>query len=142
MSPTIRSLVVTVSDMDAVKKTYTALLGAPHTDQPYYVGYNSTASRSLWLRATPPVDRWPSPTSRISTRPAKPCSRPARPSATPRGRSLPELVCVSSPTPKATRLVCAAGSCHGGRDPDRGRLGPGHRQCWVSPWRGKYLALQ
>jgi predicted enzyme related to lactoylglutathione lyase len=40
MSPTIRSLVITVSDLDAVKKTYTALLGAPHTDQPYYVGYN------------------------------------------------------------------------------------------------------
>jgi hypothetical protein len=30
MSPTIRSLVIPVSD----------LLGAPHTDQPYYVGYN------------------------------------------------------------------------------------------------------
>ena len=40
MSPTIRSLVVTVSDMDAAKKIYTALLGAPHTDQPYYVGFN------------------------------------------------------------------------------------------------------
>jgi predicted enzyme related to lactoylglutathione lyase len=40
MSPTIRSLVITVSDMDAAKKVYTALLGAPHTDQPYYVGYN------------------------------------------------------------------------------------------------------
>jgi predicted enzyme related to lactoylglutathione lyase len=40
MSPTIRSLVVSVSDLDAVKPVYTALLGAPHTDQPYYVGYN------------------------------------------------------------------------------------------------------
>jgi predicted enzyme related to lactoylglutathione lyase len=40
MSPTIRSLVVTVTDMDAAKKVYSALLGAPHTDQPYYVGYN------------------------------------------------------------------------------------------------------
>ena len=40
MSPTIRSLVVPVSDLDAVKAVYTALLGAPHTDQPYYVGYN------------------------------------------------------------------------------------------------------
>jgi predicted enzyme related to lactoylglutathione lyase len=40
MSPTIRSLVVPVSDMDAAKAIYTALLGAPHTDQPYYVGYN------------------------------------------------------------------------------------------------------
>ena len=40
MSPTIRSLVVPVSDLNAVKAVYTALLGAPHTDQPYYVGYN------------------------------------------------------------------------------------------------------
>jgi predicted enzyme related to lactoylglutathione lyase len=40
MSQTIRSLVVTVSDLDAAKKVYTALLGEPHTDQPYYVGYN------------------------------------------------------------------------------------------------------
>ena len=40
MSPTIRSLVVPVSDLDAAKALYTALLGAPHTDQPYYVGYN------------------------------------------------------------------------------------------------------
>jgi predicted enzyme related to lactoylglutathione lyase len=40
MSPTIRSLVVPVSDLNAVKAVYTELLGAPHTDQPYYVGYN------------------------------------------------------------------------------------------------------
>jgi predicted enzyme related to lactoylglutathione lyase len=40
MSPTIRSLVVPVSELDAAKTVYTALLGAPHTDQPYYVGYN------------------------------------------------------------------------------------------------------
>jgi predicted enzyme related to lactoylglutathione lyase len=40
MSPTIRSLVVPVSDLDAAKAVYTALLGAPHTDQPYYVGYD------------------------------------------------------------------------------------------------------
>jgi predicted enzyme related to lactoylglutathione lyase len=40
MSPTIRSLVVPVSDLNAVKALYTALLGEPHTDQPYYVGYN------------------------------------------------------------------------------------------------------
>jgi predicted enzyme related to lactoylglutathione lyase len=40
MSLTIRSLVVPVSDLDAAKAVYTALLGAPHTDQPYYVGYN------------------------------------------------------------------------------------------------------
>lgn len=40
MSPTIRSLVIPVSDLQAAKAIYTALLGAPHTDQPYYVGYN------------------------------------------------------------------------------------------------------
>ena len=40
MSPTIRSLVIPISDLDAAKAVYTALLGAPHTDQPYYVGYN------------------------------------------------------------------------------------------------------
>jgi catechol 2,3-dioxygenase-like lactoylglutathione lyase family enzyme len=40
MSLTIRSVVVPVSDLDSAKAVYTALLGAPHTDQPYYVGYN------------------------------------------------------------------------------------------------------
>jgi len=41
MSPTIRSLVVTVSDLEAAKPVYTALYGAPHTDESYYVGYNA-----------------------------------------------------------------------------------------------------
>jgi len=40
MSPTIRSLVIPVSDLDATKAVYTALLGSPHTDEAYYVGYN------------------------------------------------------------------------------------------------------
>lgn len=40
MSPTIRSLVIPVSDLEATKAVYTALFGSPHTDQPYYVGYN------------------------------------------------------------------------------------------------------
>ena len=40
MSPTIRSLVIPVSDLDAAKAVYTALLGSPHTDASYYVGYN------------------------------------------------------------------------------------------------------
>ena len=40
MSPTIRSLVIPVSDLDAAKALYTALLGSPHTDESYYVGYN------------------------------------------------------------------------------------------------------
>jgi predicted enzyme related to lactoylglutathione lyase len=40
MSAPIRSLVIPVSDLDAAKAVYTELLGEPHTDQPYYVGYN------------------------------------------------------------------------------------------------------
>jgi predicted enzyme related to lactoylglutathione lyase len=40
MSPVIRSLVISVSDLDAAKAVYTALLGSPHTDESYYVGYN------------------------------------------------------------------------------------------------------
>lgn len=40
MSPTIRSLVIPVSDLAAAKAVYTALLGSPHTDESYYVGYN------------------------------------------------------------------------------------------------------
>ena len=40
MGPTIRSLVIPVSDLDAAKAIYTALLGSPHTDESYYVGYN------------------------------------------------------------------------------------------------------
>ena len=40
MGPTIQSLVIPVSDLEATKALYTALLGAPHTDEPYYVGYN------------------------------------------------------------------------------------------------------
>jgi len=40
MSPVIRSVVVPVSDLEAAKAVYGALLGDPHTDQPYYVGYS------------------------------------------------------------------------------------------------------
>jgi len=40
MSPTIRSLVIPVSDLGAAKAVYSALLGSPHTDESYYVGYN------------------------------------------------------------------------------------------------------
>ena len=40
MNPTIRSLVVPVTDLDAAKAVYTALLGTPQTDESYYVGYN------------------------------------------------------------------------------------------------------
>jgi predicted enzyme related to lactoylglutathione lyase len=41
MSPAIRSLVVPVSDLEATKAVYRALLGEPHTDQPYYVGFSA-----------------------------------------------------------------------------------------------------
>jgi predicted enzyme related to lactoylglutathione lyase len=41
MSPTIRSVVIPVSNLDAAKPIYTALYGAPHTDQPYYVGFSA-----------------------------------------------------------------------------------------------------
>jgi len=38
---TLQSIISPVRDLDAAKSVYTALLGtAPHTDQPYYVGYN------------------------------------------------------------------------------------------------------
>ena len=52
MSPTTRSLVIPVSDLDAAKAVYTALLGAPHTDQPYYVGYNVDVKDLDATRAT------------------------------------------------------------------------------------------
>jgi len=40
MGVSIRSLVVPVSDVNAAKAVYSTLLGEPHIDQPYYVGYN------------------------------------------------------------------------------------------------------
>ena len=40
MTTAIRSQVIPVSDLEAAKAIYTALLGAPHTNEPYYVGYN------------------------------------------------------------------------------------------------------
>jgi predicted enzyme related to lactoylglutathione lyase len=40
MTTTVRSLVIPVSDLDAAKAVYTVLLGEPHTDESYYVGYN------------------------------------------------------------------------------------------------------
>jgi predicted enzyme related to lactoylglutathione lyase len=40
MSATIRSLVIPVSDVNAAKAVYGALLGSPHTDESYYVGFN------------------------------------------------------------------------------------------------------
>jgi lactoylglutathione lyase len=37
----VNTLIYPVADLDTAKRVFTALLGAqPHTDQPYYVGYN------------------------------------------------------------------------------------------------------
>jgi hypothetical protein len=41
MSPTIRSVVIPVSDINAAKALYGALYGDPHTDTAYYVGFNA-----------------------------------------------------------------------------------------------------
>lgn len=40
MTATIHSLVIPVSDTAAAKAVYSALLGEPHTDQPYYIGFD------------------------------------------------------------------------------------------------------
>jgi predicted enzyme related to lactoylglutathione lyase len=38
---TLENIVYTVADLDAAKAIHVALLGVePHTDQPYYVGFN------------------------------------------------------------------------------------------------------
>jgi predicted enzyme related to lactoylglutathione lyase len=39
MNTGTNSIVVPVRDLAAAKAVYGALLGEPHTDQPYYVGY-------------------------------------------------------------------------------------------------------
>ncbi|MET9210741.1 MULTISPECIES: VOC family protein [unclassified Nocardia] len=40
MSPAIGAVVIPVANLESAKKVYTALYGTPHTDEPYYVGYN------------------------------------------------------------------------------------------------------
>jgi predicted enzyme related to lactoylglutathione lyase len=57
---TFDNIVYTVSDLDAAKTIHRALLGTePHTDQPYYVGFNvdgveiGLAPRSHQLQTTP-----------------------------------------------------------------------------------------
>jgi len=39
MNTGVKTIVYPVKDLDRAKETYAALLGAPHTDTPYYVGY-------------------------------------------------------------------------------------------------------
>jgi hypothetical protein len=58
MSPTIRSVVVPISDLVAAKAIYWALLGAPHTGQPYDVGY-SAAGFEVGLDPHGDVAGWP-----------------------------------------------------------------------------------
>jgi predicted enzyme related to lactoylglutathione lyase len=36
----MKTIIYPVKDLAATKAVYTALLGEPHTDAPYYVGYN------------------------------------------------------------------------------------------------------
>ncbi|GAB3854207.1 VOC family protein [Dactylosporangium cerinum] len=109
MSPTIRSVVVPVTDLAAAKAIYTALYGAPHTDQPYYVGY---AADGFEISLAPQGDVAGGPVAYAdvddldATRPR--CSRPVRPSAARRGRSPPAPGCASWRTPTATRWACAA----------------------------------
>ena len=40
MSTAVRSLVVPVTDLEAAKAVYASVLGPPHTDTPYYVGFD------------------------------------------------------------------------------------------------------
>jgi hypothetical protein len=126
MSATIQSLVIPVSDLDAAKGVYTALLGAPHTDQAYYVGYNVNGFEVALTPGDVSGDRWPTRTSTISTGPVRPCSRLARRSAAPRAKSHPRRGCACSPTPTATPSAGAAGSRRVA-GPRPGRRGPGLR---------------
>ena len=38
--PRMTTVVYAVTDLDAAKAAFTRVLGDPHTDQPYYVGWN------------------------------------------------------------------------------------------------------
>ena len=54
MSVKVFSIVIPVSDVNATKAVYTALLGAPHSDTPYYVGYQANG---VEIGLTPQGDR-------------------------------------------------------------------------------------
>jgi len=114
MSPAIRSLVIPVFDLDAAKAVYTALLGAPHTDQPYYVGYNADGFEvSL---APGDVAGGPVAYADVEDLDATRATLLAavRPSAAPRVGSHPRRGCACSQTPTATRSACAGGSSRPG----------------------------
>ena len=40
MTTAANTIVYPVKDVDTAKAVFTALLGAPHTDSPYYIGFN------------------------------------------------------------------------------------------------------
>ena len=110
MSPTIRSMVIPVSDLDAAKAIYTALLGAPHTDQPYYVGYNVDGFEVAL--APGDVAGGPVVNADVEDLDATRATLLAagRPNAARRVKSHPRCGYACSPTPTATQSVCAAGS--------------------------------
>jgi catechol 2,3-dioxygenase-like lactoylglutathione lyase family enzyme len=106
-------MVIPVSDLDAAKAIYTALLGAPHTDQPYYVGYNVDGFEV----ALAPGDVAGGPVVNADVEDLD--ATLGRPNAAPRVKSHPKRGCACSPTQTATRSVCAASSNdpHGTRSP-------------------------
>ena len=114
MSPTIRSLVIPVSDLDAAKTVYTALLGAPHTDQPYYVGYNVDGFEV----ALAPGDVAGGPVAYADVEDLD-ATRATLLAAGATERSAPRVDprrgCACSPTPTATRSGCAVSSHRRGR---------------------------
>ena len=110
MSPTIRSLVIPVSDLEAAKAMYGALLGSPHTDESYYVGYNINGFEVALNPSGEAGGRWPSPTLRISTRPARACSRPEPRNATRHVAPHRRRVSACCSTRTGTRSGCAESS--------------------------------
>ena len=72
MSPTIRTLVIPVSDLEAPRPSTRRCSMRRIRMRRTTSGTTSTASRSAWLPTTRLAGPWPTPTSRISTRPAQP----------------------------------------------------------------------
>ena len=110
MSATIRSLVIPVTDLDAAKAVYTALLGAPHTDESYYVGYNvegfevglNPAGQGGGPVAFADVEDLDATRETLLAAGATERDAPVR--------SHPRRGCACSPTPRATPSACAVGS--------------------------------
>ena len=110
MSATIRSLVIPVSDLEAAKAVYTALLGEPHTDQPYYVGYNINGFE-VGLNPGGEVAGGPVAFADVEDLDATLATLLAA-GATERDaprQVAPGCGCVCLPTPTVARSACAAG---------------------------------